>query len=300
MAVAAEATDTIRIGCRVLCSTTICRPCWPRSWPPSTLVRRAPGDRARCRLDRGGVPGHGRPLGPARRPPAAPRGGHRPARGPLRRRADRYRRDARAGERLQGGPGPRTDRPAPAVHDRRRVRAHLAAGRSAGGHRQPQLRQPFGPIGAEGIGRPRRRTPPTGRSAGSGRVPASASTASNWRSRPTSPWSASTRRQPGAAVGALGLPPEKLADHPHVLAGSVGEICDQLEARRERYGVSYVTVGARGLEDFAPVVAPAWPAPEEHVAPTPGSAGAARVTCRPAARPPAPPPRWRPAGRRRS
>jgi hypothetical protein len=46
-----------------------------------------------------------------------------------------------------------------------------------------------------------------------------------------------------------------LDDHPHVLAGSVDEICDQLEARRERYGISYVTVGARALHDFAPVVA---------------------------------------------
>ncbi|WP_242605910.1 TIGR03621 family F420-dependent LLM class oxidoreductase [Frankia sp. Cppng1_Ct_nod] len=55
--------------------------------------------------------------------------------------------------------------------------------------------------------------------------------------------------------GALGLPPETLADHPHVLAGSVDEICERLVARRERYGISYVTVGARALEDFAPVVA---------------------------------------------
>ncbi|WP_322750366.1 MULTISPECIES: TIGR03621 family F420-dependent LLM class oxidoreductase [unclassified Frankia] len=55
--------------------------------------------------------------------------------------------------------------------------------------------------------------------------------------------------------GALGLPPETLADHPHVLAGSVDEICERLVARRERYGISYVTVGARVLEDFAPVVA---------------------------------------------
>lgn len=55
--------------------------------------------------------------------------------------------------------------------------------------------------------------------------------------------------------GALGLSAEDIADHPHVLAGSIGEICDQLEARRERYGISYVTVGAKALEDFAPVVA---------------------------------------------
>ncbi len=52
----------------------------------------------------------------------------------------------------------------------------------------------------------------------------------------------------------LGVPPEALDDHPHVLAGSVDEICDRLEARRARYGISYITVGARALQDFAPVV----------------------------------------------
>ena len=52
----------------------------------------------------------------------------------------------------------------------------------------------------------------------------------------------------------LGLPPEASHEHPHVLAGSVDEICDQLEARRERYGISYATVGARAPHDFAPVV----------------------------------------------
>jgi probable F420-dependent oxidoreductase len=54
--------------------------------------------------------------------------------------------------------------------------------------------------------------------------------------------------------GTLGLPAEVLVDHPHVLAGPVEEICEHLEARRERYGISYVTVPARALEDFAPVV----------------------------------------------
>lgn len=52
----------------------------------------------------------------------------------------------------------------------------------------------------------------------------------------------------------LGLSPAALLDHPHVLAGSVEEICDHLQARRERYGISYVTVPARALADFAPVV----------------------------------------------
>jgi probable F420-dependent oxidoreductase len=43
--------------------------------------------------------------------------------------------------------------------------------------------------------------------------------------------------------------------HPHALVGSVEEICDLLEERRARYGVSYVTVQERVAAAFAPVVA---------------------------------------------
>ena len=42
---------------------------------------------------------------------------------------------------------------------------------------------------------------------------------------------------------------------PHALAGSVDEICEQLERRRAEYGFSYITVGAAVADDFAPVVA---------------------------------------------
>ncbi len=38
------------------------------------------------------------------------------------------------------------------------------------------------------------------------------------------------------------------------LVGPVGEICDTLEQRRQDYGISYITVGAAALRDFAPVV----------------------------------------------
>jgi len=54
--------------------------------------------------------------------------------------------------------------------------------------------------------------------------------------------------------GVLGLPPEELSRHPHVLIGPVGHICEEIERRRETYGVSYVTVGGASMEDFAPVV----------------------------------------------
>jgi len=58
-----------------------------------------------------------------------------------------------------------------------------------------------------------------------------------------------------AMAGAFGMPPEELAQHPHVLIGSVSEICETLQERRERYGISYVTVGGANMEAFAPVVA---------------------------------------------
>ena len=50
------------------------------------------------------------------------------------------------------------------------------------------------------------------------------------------------------------LEPAQMAEHPHVLIGSVDAICDQLVERRERYGISYVTFGARAAEAVAPVV----------------------------------------------
>jgi len=67
------------------------------------------------------------------------------------------------------------------------------------------------------------------------------------------------RDDPADAVAAMaarfGVTPEELLQHPHALLGSVGEICDRLEERRERLGISYVTVAARNLDEFAPVVA---------------------------------------------
>ncbi len=53
----------------------------------------------------------------------------------------------------------------------------------------------------------------------------------------------------------LGLTGEQLGEHPHGLIGSVDAICEQLVARREAYGISYVTVGRSVMEAFAPVVA---------------------------------------------
>lgn len=53
----------------------------------------------------------------------------------------------------------------------------------------------------------------------------------------------------------FGLAAEEFGEHPHALVGSVDQICDQLVERRERYGISYVSFGASAVESVAPVVA---------------------------------------------
>jgi len=42
---------------------------------------------------------------------------------------------------------------------------------------------------------------------------------------------------------------------PYVLLGTIKEMCETLRQRRERYGISYLTVFERDMEVFAPVVA---------------------------------------------
>ena len=50
------------------------------------------------------------------------------------------------------------------------------------------------------------------------------------------------------------LTPEQLMQHPHILIGSVDSICEQLIERREAYGISYVTFGASVLDAVIPIV----------------------------------------------
>jgi hypothetical protein len=67
-----------------------------------------------------------------------------------------------------------------------------------------------------------------------------------------------TDRPEPAAEGlgrALGLSAREMMRHPHALFGSTDAICEELERRRETYGISYVTVGDAACEAFAPVVA---------------------------------------------
>lgn len=53
----------------------------------------------------------------------------------------------------------------------------------------------------------------------------------------------------------LGVPPEGLPDHPNVLIGTLDEVIDRLQERRERFGANYITVQQGEAERFAPVVA---------------------------------------------
>ena len=52
----------------------------------------------------------------------------------------------------------------------------------------------------------------------------------------------------------FGISEEEMKKHPHALFGSVETICEELERRRELFGISYITVGTDNLESFAPVV----------------------------------------------
>jgi hypothetical protein len=58
----------------------------------------------------------------------------------------------------------------------------------------------------------------------------------------------------GKMAPMFGMTPATMAEHPHVLIGSVEEICDRLVDRRERFGISYVSFGTSNMEAVAPVV----------------------------------------------
>jgi probable F420-dependent oxidoreductase len=53
----------------------------------------------------------------------------------------------------------------------------------------------------------------------------------------------------------MGLSADDMRAHPHGLFGEVSEVCEELERRRELYGISYITVGVEARDAFAPVVA---------------------------------------------
>lgn len=53
----------------------------------------------------------------------------------------------------------------------------------------------------------------------------------------------------------FGMSPAEVLDSPHALIGNVDQICESLQARRERYGISYIAFSGDGFERLAPVVA---------------------------------------------
>ena len=63
---------------------------------------------------------------------------------------------------------------------------------------------------------------------------------------------------PSAAIDEVAqqwkLTPAQVRESPFVLSGSVDAIVDTLEARRARYGISYVTIFEQFVDAFAPVV----------------------------------------------
>lgn len=52
----------------------------------------------------------------------------------------------------------------------------------------------------------------------------------------------------------FGLDPKAALEVPHALIGNVDQIADQILARRDRWGMSYLVVQADAMEAFAPVV----------------------------------------------
>ena len=61
-------------------------------------------------------------------------------------------------------------------------------------------------------------------------------------------------RQIEAMAGMIGVDGRMIRESPFALIGSVDQIVDDLIARREEFGFSYVIVGGDEADSFAPVV----------------------------------------------
>jgi hypothetical protein len=51
------------------------------------------------------------------------------------------------------------------------------------------------------------------------------------------------------------LGPEEILQSPYVLLGTVDQLVEDLQARRERWGISYYTIFEPYMDAFAPIVA---------------------------------------------
>lgn len=52
----------------------------------------------------------------------------------------------------------------------------------------------------------------------------------------------------------LGISAQEALDSPHALVGTVDQVVDEVQRWRDRWGMSYVSIDAAGIEDFAPVI----------------------------------------------
>ena len=57
-----------------------------------------------------------------------------------------------------------------------------------------------------------------------------------------------------AMAAGLQSEPGEVLQTPHFLIGTVGQIIEDLQARRERFGISYVVVPDEATQSLAPVV----------------------------------------------
>lgn len=55
-------------------------------------------------------------------------------------------------------------------------------------------------------------------------------------------------------AAALGTEPREILEMPHFLIGTVEQLAEDLQARRERYGISFIVVPGEAAESLAPVV----------------------------------------------
>jgi probable F420-dependent oxidoreductase len=60
---------------------------------------------------------------------------------------------------------------------------------------------------------------------------------------------------PDSRVKRVALTPEQIAASPHILTGSADQVADALRERRERLGISYVSIYPPSVEAFAPIAA---------------------------------------------
>jgi hypothetical protein len=51
-----------------------------------------------------------------------------------------------------------------------------------------------------------------------------------------------------------GIEPKDLLEVPHFIIGTIDQIVEDLEQRRERYGISHVVVPGDAADDLAPIV----------------------------------------------